>query len=66
MLRFAAFSRAHPYVFGLSVAGGLMTMGIEGVIVGPIVLCAFVTAIELSRMILKPPDTLIDSYENVT
>ncbi|XP_055353883.1 transmembrane protein 245-like [Paramacrobiotus metropolitanus] len=46
---------AHPYLFGLSVAGGLMTMGIEGVIVGPIVLCAFVTSIELSRMILKPP-----------
>ena len=43
-------------MFGLSVAGGLMTMGIEGVVVGPIILCAFVIVIELSRMVLKPTD----------
>ena len=43
-------------MFGLSVAGGLMTMGIEGVVLGPIVLCAFVIVIELSRMVLKPTD----------
>ncbi|OQV15642.1 Transmembrane protein 245 [Hypsibius exemplaris] len=49
---------AHPYMFGLSVAGGLMTMGIEGVVVGPIVLCFFVIVIELSRMILKPPESV--------
>ena len=50
-------SRAHPYLFGLAVAGGLMTFGIEGVVVGPVLLCAFVIFVELSRSILKPTTT---------
>lgn len=46
--------RAHPYMFGLSVAGGLVTMGLEGAVFGPVMLCILLVAVQVYRRILEP------------
>ena len=40
---------AHPYLLGMSVAFGLYSFGIEGVIYGPILLCITLTLVNIIR-----------------
>lgn len=43
----------HPYLTGLSVAGGIFLMGVEGAIVGPILLCGVFLAINMSSTLMN-------------
>ena len=51
---FLPFHRGHPYVTGLAIAGGIMFMGLQGAIIGPIILCFFIVVFKMYGSLLDP------------
>lgn len=53
----------HPYMTGLAIAGGVFCMGIEGAILGPLLLCCLLVALNMSSSLMKesPSDQGISS-----
>ncbi|XP_065582447.1 transmembrane protein 245-like [Artemia franciscana] len=45
----------HPYLTGLSIAGGILCFGIEGAIFGPLILCLLLVAIRVYRSVVAEP-----------
>lgn len=50
---FYYFSGGHTYLTGLSIAGGIYWLGIEGAILGPLLYCFLIVIFELCSTVLK-------------
>ncbi|OAD60397.1 hypothetical protein WN48_05696 [Eufriesea mexicana] len=56
----------HPYLTGLSIAGGIFCLGVEGAIFGPLLLCCIMVAINLSRHYLhSPSEEVLTTYTEI-
>ncbi|XP_066584766.1 transmembrane protein 245 isoform X2 [Prorops nasuta] len=51
----------HPYLTGLSIAGGIFCLGVEGAIFGPLLLCCVMVVINLSRRYLQSPSEEVEA-----
>ncbi|KYM90363.1 Transmembrane protein C9orf5 [Atta colombica] len=60
----------HPYLTGLSIAGGIFCLGVEGAIFGPLLLCCIMVVINLSRRYLNSPEeeeeVVLPAYERTS
>ncbi|XP_025995182.1 transmembrane protein 245 isoform X2 [Solenopsis invicta] len=57
----------HPYLTGLSIAGGIFCLGVEGAIFGPLLLCCIMVIINLSRRYLhSPEEEILSTYHERT
>ncbi|XP_046673239.1 transmembrane protein 245 [Homalodisca vitripennis] len=54
---YTEINEGHPYLTGLSVAGGLFWLGMEGAIIGPLILCCLYVVVSLSTAVMQEATT---------